>query len=200
MSDLEDAVSAAIEKSRESEDRMNAIIAAMVALLATIVAVFNVKDGNITQAMAQEQAKAIDSWTYYQAKSTKQSIAESMLQQLVLEQERDSLSPARIKSLAQHIEEEKIKISRYEQEKESIRAEAIGHEKHYDELNNRDDQFDAADAALSIAIALLGISALTRQRWLVGVASLFSIIGLASGFSGFFELSFKLEFLAKILS
>lgn len=200
MSDLEEAVSAAIEKTRESEDRMNAVIAAMVAILATIVAVFNVKDGNITQAMAQEQAKAIDAWTYYQAKSTKQTIAEATLEQFVLEQERHTADSMRQAQLARQISTYTAKIARYEQEKESIRSEAIGHEQHYDALNNRDDQFDAADAALSIAIALLGISALTRQRWLVGVATLFSVVGLASGFAGFFELSFKLEFLAKFLS
>src|SRR5213075_3034478 len=72
MSDID--ISEAIEQGRDS--RLNAIVATMVALTATFMALCNVKDGNIGQGMAQAQASVVDTWSYFQAKSTKQSLAE----------------------------------------------------------------------------------------------------------------------------
>ena len=62
--------------------RLDAYIALLVAITATFMALCNVKDGNIVQGMAQAQSGAIDAWSYYQAKSTKQSLAEATLDQI----------------------------------------------------------------------------------------------------------------------
>src|SRR5438552_3866179 len=87
MSDVADTVQEAIERGRES--RFNGVVAALVAVTATCMALGNVKDGNIVQAMQQAQASAIDAWSYYQAKSTKQHLAESSSEQLAVQ--RDTL-------------------------------------------------------------------------------------------------------------
>jgi hypothetical protein len=200
MSDLPEVVSGSVEPNKNTDDRLNSTVAVSVAILATVLALFNVKDGNIVQAMAQEQAKAIDSWSYFQAKSTKQSLAESMLDQFLMERERNDLTKARAELLDQRILAYREKVKRYEEEKAEIRAEAEGHEKKYDQLNSRDDQFDAADAAISVAIALLGVSALTRKVWLAFFAFGVGGVGVASGMAGFFEWSFRLDALARFLS
>jgi hypothetical protein len=44
-----------------------------------------------------------------------------------------------------------------------------------------DDQFDFAEAFLTVAIALDGIAVLTRKRWLLGFAILLTALGLAFG-------------------
>jgi hypothetical protein len=94
MADIKDAIEDVVDKAERASDRLNHVIAALVAVLATMMALFNVKDGNIVQAMAQAQARTVDSWTYFQAKSTKQSLAESTLDQLTFERERGtSLTP-----------------------------------------------------------------------------------------------------------
>jgi hypothetical protein len=62
-----------------------------------------------------------------------------------------------------------------------------------------DDQFDAAEACLSIAIALFGVTALTQKRWLLGLGIGFASLGLALGLSGFLGLNFHPNFLARIL-
>ena len=67
--------------------RINTIVAISVAITATFTALCNVKDGNIVQAMAQEQASAVDAWAYYQSKSTKENIAQSALDQLELQRD-----------------------------------------------------------------------------------------------------------------
>ena len=48
-----------------------------------------------------------------------------------------------------------------------------------------DDQFDFSEAALSVAIALAGITALTQKRWLLVVSGVFMAFGLLFGLSGF---------------
>ena len=79
----------------------------------------------------------------------------------------------------------RAQAARYEKEKGEIKTEAEGYQKEYDALNMRDDQFDLSDAAFSLAIALLGITALTRKQWLIYMASAFLVVGLIFGLAGF---------------
>ena len=202
MSELQDAVNEAVEKGQES--KLNTIIAISVAITATFVAVCNVKDGNIVQAMQQAQASAVDEWAYYQAKGTKLNIAESALDELRIQREVATwqAAPSRVVTelLDRKIAEYGDKIRLYEQEKVEIKRTAEGFQKEYDRLNVHDDQFDMAEATTSIAIALLGITALTQKKRLLYVAWGFAGIGTVLGISGFLGLSLHPDFLAKILS
>src|SRR5689334_15309521 len=90
MSDLAETVNEALEKANES--KLHSHIAILVAGAATFMALCNVKDGNIVQAMAQDQAKAVDAWAYYQAKGMKLNLAEAMLDQLTLQRSLTSTS------------------------------------------------------------------------------------------------------------
>src|SRR3954470_10653237 len=85
MGDIADQINDAVEKSRES--RLNAAVAALVAITATFTALSNVKDGNVVQAMQAAQASSVDAWSYFQAKSTKQSIAEDMVDDLTIQRD-----------------------------------------------------------------------------------------------------------------
>src|SRR5262249_56689882 len=66
---------------------LNSLVAVSVAVVATFIAVCNVKDGNIVQAMQQAQSSGVDEWSYFQAKGTKLNIAESARDQLLLQRE-----------------------------------------------------------------------------------------------------------------
>ncbi len=55
-------------------------------------------------------------------------------------------------------------------------------------------------ACLSVALALFGVTALTKKRWLLAVASTFMFLGLLFGLAGFFSWSIHPDFLAKFLS
>lgn len=201
MPDIKDAVDDAVSKSHEASDRLGSTVAALVAVLATAMAVFNIKDGNIVQAMAQAQARSVNAWSYFQAKSTKQNLAESMLDQLRIERERSAGMPAdTLTLLDSKILFYKEKVDRYENEKLEIKKQAEEFEREYDRLNYHDDQFDIAEAGITVAIAVLGIAALTRRKWLVWFALAFASIGLASGIAGFLDAGFHLDFVAKMLS
>jgi hypothetical protein len=88
---------------------------------------------------------------------------------------------------------------RYEKEKEEIQQAAQNYEKEYERLNVHDDQFDMAESFLTVSIALCGVTALTRRRWLFALAVLFAVSGLFLEVAGFLQWSFHPEWLAKLL-
>jgi len=199
MSEVSERISEALEKARES--RINTIVAISVAVTATFTALCNVKDGNIVQGMQQEQASAVDSWSYYQAKSTKQAVAQSALDQLRLQKE---LSPPATPDgralIDRKIAEYEEHIKHYETEKADIQKTAEGHQQEYDRLNYHDDQFDMAEALMSIAIALFGITALTQKQAMLATAAVFAAIGTILGLAGFLGLHIHPRFLAALLT
>jgi hypothetical protein len=200
MSEIEETISEAVENAEKSHDGLNNLIAVLVALLATFMALCNIKDGNIVQAMSQDQAKAVDQWSYYQAKGMKENLAESVRDQLQLRKEQPGLSPQESALLDQQIKKYEGIVAKYVKEKEDIKRTAEGAEKDYDRLNVHDDQFDMSEATISIAIALLGVSALTRKKWLVAVAVLFAGFGVVMGLAGFFGWAIHPDSFAKFLS
>jgi hypothetical protein len=218
MSDLGDVVTEAVERSRgegEGDGRsgeaggpagksrlsLNSLVAVSVAVTATFVALCNVKDGNIVQAMEQAQASAVDAWAYYQAKGTKLNLAESSLDALKVQREiTPSLSAEARALLDRKISEYQQKMAHYELEKADIKRSADGFQHEYDRLNMHDDQFDMAEATISIAIALLGITALTQKRRLLYLAWGFAGFGVVMGVAGFLGLALHPDFLARLLS
>lgn len=98
------------------------------------------------------------------------------------------------------LEHTQAQITQYQREQEDLKATATGYGQDYDRLNRRDDQFDMAEAGFSIALALYGIAALTRQRWLLGLAIVFSGSGILFGLSGFLGWSLHPDWLATLLS
>jgi uncharacterized protein DUF4337 len=198
MGEIDETVSEAVERAAES--RLNSIIAVIVALAATFMALSNVKDGNIGQAMQQAQAQALDSWNYYQAKSMKQNLAEATLDELVALKSVNEGKAAEAALLDKRIETYRKDVERYEHEKNEIKAQAEDFQKKYDALNQRDDQFDLSDAAMSVSIALLGVTALTKKRWLLGVAAVFLTFGVVFGIAGFFALPLHPDSLMSWLS
>jgi len=182
MSELGETIAEAIEEAGES--RLGTIVALLVALAATFVALAGVKDRNLTLGMTRAQTKAVDAWNQYQAKSMKQNLAEATLDELLAMQE-VSGGAAAAAQLAKRIETYHGQVARYEREKEEIKTQAEGYEHEYEALNVRHDQFDLAEAGISVAIALLGVTALTGKRWLLGVAGVFLAVGVLFGVAGF---------------
>jgi Domain of unknown function (DUF4337) len=199
MSDMADAISDAVDKAGAS--RINTIVAISVAVTATFTALCNVKDGNIVQAMAQEQAEAVDAWAYYQSKSTKENIARSALDQLELERDLAlNPSPEARALIARKLVEYAGRVAHYETDKATIQSAAEGHRAAYDRLNIHDDQFDMAEALMSIGIALFGVTALTQKRALLVTALVFAGLGAVMGLAGFLGLNLHPDFLAALLS
>jgi len=198
VGDLDEKISEAVEQARES--RLNSIIALLVAIAATLMALDNIKDGNVGQGMAQAQAHAVDAWSFYQAKSTKQNLAEATLDTLQVMRATQPPGAATLPDLDKRIASYQAQVARYEKEKTDIKTQAEGYQAEYDRLNLHDDQFDLSDAGFSVAIALFGVTALTRKRWLLGVAAVFLLVGFVFGVAGFFEWNLHPDLLMRWLS
>ena len=198
MSEIAEKVQESVEQGKES--KLNGQIALFVAVVATFMALCNVKDGNVVQAMQQSQAKSIDLWAYFQSKSTKQHIAENAAEifKAQLEMAGDVKPELRAKMEAR-IAEQLALTKKYETEKEAIRKEAEQVGRDYDAMNVHDDQFDLAEACLSVAIALAGVTALTRRRWLFVMAGALAAIGTVYGLAGFFHWQLHSDLMAKLL-
>src|SRR6201991_642239 len=124
MTDISETISTPLEEA--SKSRINALVALFVAITATFMAICNVKDGNIVQAMDQAQAHSIDAWSYYQAKSTKQATIESVLELARLQ---------RVAGADTVIRRYEAQIARYDKEKAEIKKQAEGYQQQYDDLN-----------------------------------------------------------------
>jgi hypothetical protein len=162
-----------------SGDSFSGRIAVTTAILATIGALFSYQ-GGATQANAGlaknnaaiKKTEAANQWNFYQAKSTKQNLAELGMQ----------LSPP---NQREHFQQS---IDRYKEEKEGIKkaaekleAESTEWDKHSDEQMHIHHRWAQATTLLQIAIALSAIALLTRKKWLQwGVYGL-SAVGIVIG-------------------
>ena len=178
--------------------RLNAAVAISVALLSTVLGVCKVKDDNIVQAMQQAQADKLDHWSFYQARNLREEVAKATLVQLKLQAagSNTTLRPQYDAAIAQY---EKIAVDQAVK-KEELRQAALADQQNYDALNYRDDQFDLADAAIAIAIALLAIASLTQIWWLFGLAMIPAAFGTLMGIAGLAGWKFHPELLTRLLS
>jgi Na+/glutamate symporter len=164
------------------KDRFAGTIAVATAILATVGALFSYM-GGATQANAGlfknnaaiKKTEASNQWNYYQAKSSKQNLAEL------------SVVIAPEDKRAGYRDE----VERYKKEKAEIKlaadkleAEAQDWDKRSDQEMHQHHRWAQATTALQISIALAAIALLTRRKWLewgmFGVASLGLVLGGAA--------------------
>ena len=188
MSDISETIQESLDHA--GNNRINSMVALFVAITATFMAICNVKDGNIVQAMSQAQANGIDAWSYFQAKSTKQALAENTLN--ILRVNNNKADEALIKKY-------ETDIARYDKEKAEIKDKAEAFQKEYDDINLFDDQFDMTEALLTISIAMFGITSLTQKKALLYFASLVSAIGFLLGLAAFLKISLHSDLVSRIL-
>jgi len=145
-----------VELSAEAKDkRINRLVALTVVLFSVAMALGNIKDGNIVQAMSQAQASSLDRWNEYQATRTKLHIVGTARTQL-------SATPAS-PSMKSALASFDADAAKYKAESPKLAKGAQGFSDQYDALNVRDDQFDAAEASLTTAISVAAVAALTES-------------------------------------
>jgi hypothetical protein len=143
---------------------MIAQIAVITAIIATVGAIFSYM-GGATQSNAGlyknnasiKKTEASNQWNFFQAKSTKQSLAEFA---------RD-MAPDDKRANYQ------AKIDRYEKEKNDIKLaaeklenEATAWDKTSEEQMHQHHRWAQATTVLQVSIALAAIALLTRKKWL----------------------------------
>jgi len=158
-----------VEHAAHSADPFAGRIAVMTAILATIGALFGYMGGATQNAAlmfkneaAIRRTEASDQWNFYQAKSSKQNLAELGATLTTGEQQ------------ARYLKE----VERYKKEKEDIMADAkkldeaskLAEEKSESSMHNH-HRWAQAMTLIQIGIALAAITILTRNK-AMGIAAL----------------------------
>jgi ribosomal protein L12E/L44/L45/RPP1/RPP2 len=164
--------------------KLNRAVGISVVVLSTVMALGKVKDDNIVQAMQKAKADAVDTWSEYQAARLKLHLSEASLAQA---RTVAAAVPAAAAALQAQATEQQAAIDKYTARSKELSDKAKAYEQSYDAMNYRDDQFDMADVFLSIAMAVIGVSALI-ESWpllLLGWASAsVGALMVAAGFAG----------------
>lgn len=180
----------------EGKDKtLNRLVAMTVVTLSVFMAVANIKDDNLVQAMQLAKSSAIDTWSEYQATRTKAHIVETARTEMALIAG-DHPSEAAKAAFASMDKE----AAKYAAETPKLKAQAQADDAQYDALNVHDDQFDMSDALISIAISLAAVAALAETRWLLFTAWGFGVFGLVMGIAGFAGWAIHPDALASFLS
>jgi hypothetical protein len=185
-----------VATERRHDPRLNDMIAVTVVILTVFLAVFKVKDDNIVQAMQKAQSGSVDAWAEYQSTRVKLHVDENGLSTLRLLETAAAIDKA---VTAKQAAEYEADIKKYEARSKETRAKAEALEKEYNDLNSRDDQFDASDAFISIAIAVAAVAALVDLWWLLYLAWVSGAIGVIFGAAGFAGITFRMGWLAALL-
>ena len=170
----------ALEHEAHAEPRgMAGRLAVATAVIATVGALFSYM-GGLTQANAGlykndsaiKKTEASNQWNYYQAKSSKQNLAELALE----------LAPESRRAF--YADE----VKRYKAEKEQIKKDAEKLERESEEWNKRSDEqihqhhrWAQATTALQISIAIAAIALLTKSRQLQYAVYGLALLGAAVG-------------------
>lgn len=183
-----------VELAAEAKDkRLNQMVALTVVVLSIFMGLAGVKDGNLVQSMQQAQAQSIDLWNEYQATRIKRHIDEVSLNQL-------ALMPQQYPAVAAERARLTAEMAKYDKEGPELKAKATEASAQYDAINVHDDQFDAADALISIGVAIAAVAALAESFAALFVSWIFGGFGMVMGIAGFLNLGLHLDWLAKLLS
>jgi hypothetical protein len=150
----------------------------------------NIKDGNIVQNMALAKADSVDRWGEYQATKTKAHVVETARAQLALVHSHEAAA------VTAGFDRD---LDKYRAEAPRLASEAKQLSDRYDALNVHDDQFDASDAALSIAISLAAVAALVESFGVLAFSWAFGVFGLFMGLCGFAGWGFHPDVLSTLL-
>jgi ABC-type Zn2+ transport system substrate-binding protein/surface adhesin len=185
-------------KNGKAKSNLNRWVAVTVAVLATFMGICKVKDDNIVQAMQQAQADKIDNYSWYQARNVREEVATATAAQLTAQLA--AAPPDARAAVQQQIDSYNALAKEQDEKKKEQQDAAEQADKTYNQLNLHDDQFDLTDAALSIAISLLAVTALTQKRWLYYLALVPTAFGLLMGLAGLLGWGLHPDALARLLS
>lgn len=169
----------AVEHAAHGDDSFASRIAAMTAVLSTVGALFSYEGGSTQNdalmyknEAAIKKTEASNQWNYYQAKSSKQNMAELAMALTTGE------ANQRYKAEIERYKTEKVEIK---EKAEKLEAASSAANEHSDEAMHLHHRWAQAMTAIQVSISLAAITLLSRRRWLqwaaLGVAGAGCIVG-----------------------
>ncbi len=166
---------------KSASDRFNNRIALTIALLATAIAIFTIKAGNVSEAMMQAQAERNNGWAWYQAVRTREDMGTYVLADLQRALRTTSPESTEIAVLTLEIAGQETEIARIRERLAETSARAEASEAEYARLNGLSDQFDLSEALIAVAITLLAVATLAQVYWLYWFALIPGFVGTGLG-------------------
>ena len=186
MVDARDTSDTLAELRERGARRMALLIAALAALLAIVQTIGD----NAAQDALKYNIDASNLWSFYQAKTIRQTSVRTAAD--LLELELDAVVPERKAAVAKRLDSWKATIARYESEPETNegRKELIARAKAAEEARDRslatDNMYDVASAALQLAIVLASASVVVGVSWLAWAAGGLGVLGVFFAMVGWF--------------
>jgi hypothetical protein len=182
-----------LEPEAEPKSKSHTRVALAVALLASFVALSNIKSANVNEAMLQAQAERNNSWAWYQAVRVREDMASYQLADLKREARAADVSAPEAALLAAEIAAQDGELARVRARLKETSERAQQAEKDYAFLNAVGDQYDFTDAMIAIAITVLAVSTLANVGWLFWFALAPGVIGLAVGVAAMMRIVLPLQ-------
>jgi hypothetical protein len=201
MAEIENPADELVSEKSASGDKLTTRIAITTVLLAIVAVIFSHigdelgGDGEELRYAAQltkndankNRIEAANRWAYFQAKSTKQSLAEN-----VIALSSDEGVKAKFKDKVDRYEKEKIEITKeargFEQQAAAQEAKVQAYDAQAELLKGPEDQIKRGMPLVQIGIALASITILTRKKWMLAIAVFCAAVGLLFSIWGFYQL------------
>ncbi len=184
-------------ETKGKDKRLTNIAALTVVLLSVFTAVDKIKDDNVVQAMVQAKSDAVDSWAEYQSARLKQRQEETRRDLIAMIV---TVPGASREEASKQTTEAEAEIKKYTERSATLMQKARDLEARFDELSLKDDQFDTAEAFLSIAIAVAAVAILVELWWLLVVSWLSGAVGVCLGLAAFLDIPIRIGWLVKLLT
>ncbi|HYF56903.1 MAG TPA: DUF4337 domain-containing protein [Salinarimonas sp.] len=181
----------ASENLNEAHERGAKRVALLIAVLAALLAVIEVAGGNAEQDAQKFNIDASNLWSFYQAKTVRQTILRADADRLEIDL---AAMPAERQEAARKLAAAwRADIARYESEpgptggegRRELIVRAKSAEAQRDLALAKDDMFDYASAAMQLAIVLASASVVIGIVWLAYLGAGIGFIGVAFALLGF---------------
>lgn len=173
--------------SEEKKEKWLSYLALTTVIFAVFATLSTFNGGKFSTRAVISQSKASNKWSHYQSKSLKGYLYEVQKDKLGIDliEKEDAISPKAEETVNSKIKYYADQISRYEQEKKDIMAEALSFEKLRDDSQIHSRHFGYSIIALQIAILMSGIAGFIRDKrvWLASI--LIGVVGIFIFFESF---------------
>jgi len=153
-----------LEAAEEQKERWTLYVALSTAIIAVLAAIAGMYGNHHANEAMLDQIQSSDRWAYYQAKSIKADNLSNMIQL-------DSLLGKPVPASAAQ------KLSKYDEEKAKIKAEADDLDKGSKEHMKTHVMFSRAVTIFQIAVAISAIAIVTRKKFMWYLSMLLAVAG-----------------------
>lgn len=165
------------------KDKLNTVVAIIVTILVTFMAICRLNDNNLVLAMQRTQTASLDKWSWYQSISVREDITDSRLNDVHIQQ-KEQQNPEK----KQFLDGQETYYSQFKKslldKKEKLKEQAKSEDAHYEKLDVNHEKFDQSEALISIAVSMLALTSLLQKRWMLALALVPALFGVLEGALG----------------